>query len=237
MITYVYIWKDTNQVPFYVGCTTCTRRFGPQSVQSSKRTKSCKKIVEKIGANNVIVELHTLTSIEEAIELEIELIKKYGRLCKGTGTLVNITAGGEHQTESSRKKISSSLQEPIKRKNRLSNLANTIASPQYQEKLNSRRKQKPIRKTKEEISLMRSIAMKASNADPKFTEHRLSAISSFETREKISLGVLASMEKRLLTMATPEVQAKMRKPKTEEHNKKVSDAKKLWWANKKAGLL
>jgi plasmid maintenance system killer protein len=61
------------------------------------------------------------------------------------------------------------------------------------------------------------------------------AISSPETREKISLGVYASMEQRLVTMQTPEVQEKLRKPKSAEHNKKVSDAKKLWWANKKAG--
>ena len=236
MITYVYIWKDTGQVPFYVGCTTFTRRFNPHAVETSGRTQVCKDMVDRIGVDNVVVELHTLPSIEEGVKLEMQLIALYGRVCKGTGTLINITAGGEHQTVDTRKKISTSLHEPIKRKNRLLNLANTIASPEYQEKLNSKRKQKPIKKTKEEVSLIRSVNMKSLNANIDFTEARLLAISSPETREKISLGVYASMEQRLVTMQTPEVQAKLRKPKSAEHNKKVSDAKKLWWVNKKAGL-
>ncbi len=217
MITYVYIWKDTNRVPFYVGCTTSTRRFKPGAVRTTGRTQACRAKVEQIGATNVIVELHTCTSIEAAIELERHFIELYGRLRIGTGTLVNVTAGGEHQTEAARKKMS-------------------IKSLQYQEKINPGHTPKPPKKTKEEIAAIRSANMKSLNANVDFTEQRLVAISSPETREKISLGVYASMEQRLATMQTPEVQAKLRKPKSAEHNKKVSDAKKLWWANKKAGL-
>ena len=237
MITYVYVWKDVNQVPFYVGCTTATRRFSPHAVEASRRTMACKAVVEHIGVDNVIVELHTLASIEEGVKLEKRLIALYGRLCIGTGTLVNITAGGEHQTDKSRKKISATLHDPIKRASRLSSLAKTRSSPEYLKKLESRRKPKIPKKSKEEVSLIRSANMKHLNSNTEYAANRIKSLQTAEAREKISLGVYASMEQRLATMQLPEVQAKLRRPKTEEHNKKVSEAKKLWWAQKKAGLL
>lgn len=93
--------------------------------------------------------------------------------------------------------------------------------------------EKPKKRNKEELAEFRKAMLRERNADPEYTAKRVAALQS--ASEKISEGVNRSKEKRLATLATPEVQAKLRRPKTKEHNRKVSEAKKLWWANKKAG--
>ena len=92
-------------------------------------------------------------------------------------------------------------------------------------------KEPPKRMTPEKLSLHRSNMLKARNADPEYQAKRLAALRS--ASEKISAGVVHAQPKRLATLATPEVQAKLRRPKTAEHNRKVSEAKKLWWAERK----
>lgn len=84
----------------------------------------------------------------------------------------------------------------------------------------------------EELSAYRSALLRARNADPEYQAKRIEGLKN--ASEKISQGVRNSQTKRLATLATPEVQAKLRKPKTAEHNRKVSEAKKLWWAQRKA---
>lgn len=93
-------------------------------------------------------------------------------------------------------------------------------------------KEKPEKRSKEELAEYRRSMLKERNADPAYQAKRLAALQA--ASDKISAGVNRSQEKRLATLATPEVQAKLRQPKTEAHKKKCSDAKKLWWANKKA---
>lgn len=93
-------------------------------------------------------------------------------------------------------------------------------------------KEKPKKRSKEELAEYRRSMLKERNADPAYRAKRLAALQA--ASDKISAGVNRSQEKRLATLATPEVQAKLRQPKTEAHKKKCSDAKKLWWANKKA---
>lgn len=90
----------------------------------------------------------------------------------------------------------------------------------------------PKRRTPEELSRYRSALLRARNADPEYQSKRIKALK--DAGEKISQGVRNSQAKRLATFATSEVQAKLRKPKTAEHNRKVSEAKKLWWAQRKA---
>jgi len=92
-------------------------------------------------------------------------------------------------------------------------------------------KEPPKRMTPEELSLHRSNMLKARNADPEYQAKRIAALKA--ASEKISAGVVRAQPKRLATLATPEVQAKLRRPKTAEHNRKVSEAKKLWWAERK----
>lgn len=131
-------------------------------------------------------------------------------------------------------KIRAKQNSPEGKAKRLATLKATIASPEYQAKLALRRKPKQPKKTKEEISKIRSDNMKRLNANKDFSKKRLTALKN--SSEAISIGVLTSMPARLATMQTAEVQAKLRKPKNAAHKTKLSDAKKAYWAKRK-GLI
>ena len=113
--------------------------------------------------------------------------------------------------------------DPERKSKRLAALAATIATPEYQAKLALRRKLKPVRMTPAELSVYRSALLKARNADPEYQATRIAALKN--ASEKISAGVFASMDARLATMRTPDVQEKLRRPKSAEHKRKISEAK------------
>lgn len=89
---YVYIWKH-NETPFYVGMSKTMRRTNP--LNSGGRGWLCKQTLAKIGPKNVVVEIHTVDTVDEAKELERSLIEKYGRIQLDTGTLTNLRPGGD----------------------------------------------------------------------------------------------------------------------------------------------
>lgn len=100
---YVYIHrKATTGEVFYVG-----KGHGNRAYSHSNRNKIWQHVVEKHG---FIVEIVT-ESIQEwyAFELERDLILAHGRRIDNSGTLVNITEGGEgisgltHSAESKKK--------------------------------------------------------------------------------------------------------------------------------------
>jgi hypothetical protein len=93
-------------------------------------------------------------------------------------------------------------------------------------------KEVPKKRTKEELTEYRRALLKARNADPAYAAKRIAALKT--ASNAISAGVTKTQEKRRATLATPEVQAKLRRPKTAEHNRKVSEAKKKWWAARRA---
>lgn len=85
---YQHIRLDTEEV-FYIGIGKTRYRF---------RTKQARndlwyKIVAKAGFRWEI--LHNNIDWEEATRIEMELIKKYGRINNGTGSLANMTDGGD----------------------------------------------------------------------------------------------------------------------------------------------
>jgi hypothetical protein len=92
MKAYVYTHTrlDTNEI-FYVGIGTQDNY--KRASRSHNRTNYWNNIVKKCGWKVDIV-FDNLTW-EEACKIEVELIKKYGRVDLGTGTLVNLTNGGE----------------------------------------------------------------------------------------------------------------------------------------------
>lgn len=96
-------------------------------------------------------------------------------------------------------------------------------------------KEKPKKRTKEELAEYRCNLLKERNADPEYKAKRIAALKA--ASDKISDGVNKSQDKRRATLASLEVQAKLRRPKSEEHNRKVSEAKKLWWAQRKASTI
>jgi len=102
-VFYVYVLKYPNGTPFYVGKGKENRMNShEQEARGNKATKFYANpqkisIIRKIWQNGeqVIKEkmVENLTE-EQAFEIEIELIKKYG-LQKHGGLLVNLTYGGE----------------------------------------------------------------------------------------------------------------------------------------------
>jgi hypothetical protein len=90
---YVYIWKDTHSIPFYVGFTKNKRRSNP--LNNGGRNWLCKQKLEEVGAKRVIVELRPVASTEEGVALECNLIETFGRVQTGTGPLTNLTSGGD----------------------------------------------------------------------------------------------------------------------------------------------
>ena len=91
---YVYIHKkaDTKEV-FYVGIGNQLKYRRAYQVTANRRSKEWARVVEKHGVE-VEIFADNLTR-EEAFEIEISLIKKYGRIDLGNGCLVNMTKGGD----------------------------------------------------------------------------------------------------------------------------------------------
>lgn len=90
---YVYIWKDSHGIPFYVGFTKNKRRANPRN--NGGRNWLCKQKLELVGVDRVIIELRPVTSVEEGVALECNLIEAFGRVQMGTGPLTNLRVGGE----------------------------------------------------------------------------------------------------------------------------------------------
>jgi hypothetical protein len=90
---YVYIWKTQEGQPFYVGISQNVSRPNPKRL--GHRNSACKAVVQAIGPDAVVIELHSAPNPEAAKQLEKALIAKYGRLSDGTGTLTNKSPGGE----------------------------------------------------------------------------------------------------------------------------------------------
>ncbi len=82
---YIYAHYILNSdIPFYIGVGTKLRAY-----DSKKRSILWKRYVEKYGL--VVKILQENLDKETAMSVEKELIQKYGRINKGTGTLVNLT--------------------------------------------------------------------------------------------------------------------------------------------------
>jgi hypothetical protein len=87
-IVYQHIRKDTNDV-FYIGIGKTNKR----AYSFKNRNKYWRNIVNKCGYDIDIIE--TDLKWEDACIKEKELISLYGRIDLGTGTLVNMTDGGD----------------------------------------------------------------------------------------------------------------------------------------------
>lgn len=94
-IVYIHKRKDNDEV-FYVGIGNDIKRANNVK---NRNNNYWKRIVKKYGHIVEIIE-ENLTW-EEACTKEIELIKKYGRTDLNEGTLVNMTDGGDGQSNPS----------------------------------------------------------------------------------------------------------------------------------------
>lgn len=89
---YKHIRLDTNK-PFYVGISKHDDKKYKRAYNKNKRNPIWKKIVSKTNYKVEIIEDNI--DIKTAKEKEIELILFYGRLDIGTGSLCNLTDGGD----------------------------------------------------------------------------------------------------------------------------------------------
>lgn len=99
-IHYVYVYYDTRPgkcgVPIYVGLVKKNRAYVHLKYKCENEILNRK--INKHRACNIepdVVLYKQGLSFESAVALEIELIAKFGRLNVGTGTLCNLTDGGE----------------------------------------------------------------------------------------------------------------------------------------------
>ena len=106
-VVYKHIRLDTNEV-FYIGIG----RNIDRAYSKYNRTKYWHNIVDKVGY--VVDIIYDALDWETACNTEIKLIKEYGRRDLNTGTLINLTNGGEGlnglvRTKEHNAKISKSL--------------------------------------------------------------------------------------------------------------------------------
>lgn len=89
MVYYLYAHYATDSsVPFYIGVGTKLRAY-----DCKKRSVLWKRYMKKHGL--VVKILQENLDKETAMSKEKQLIQEYGRINKGTGSLVNLTDGGE----------------------------------------------------------------------------------------------------------------------------------------------
>lgn len=134
---YVYLYLKPDGTPFYVGKGREDRWKFHLAEAQKKTTKdknklkinTIKKIVKQ-GKEPIVKFVDINISEEQAFELECFLINEIGRVDLGTGTLTNLTNGGEgtsghKHTEESKQKIGESVKgvpKPESQKQALSEL-------------------------------------------------------------------------------------------------------------------
>ena len=226
---YVYIWHKPDGTPFYVGIGHTAIRWRPAR-SWRLRNKFCRATVKKYGVENILVHVFGVPSIYSAYRYERWLVSKIGRADTGAGTLTNITAGGDGAVA-----MGESAKAVLRAKWSVNTARKKALSAQSKSPENAARAAVRAADPNDPFGKNGPAQCAKINADPVLTAKRIAALRAASA--KISAGVIAALPARAITMATPEVRAKMRRPKTAEHNKKNSDAKKLWWAKKKSMLL
>jgi hypothetical protein len=237
---FVYVWKH-NDVPFYVGMSKSKRRTDP--LASNPRGWFCKNKLAEIGAKNVVVEIHTVDTLEEAQILERSLIEKYGRIQLRTGTLTNLRIGGEggepmsadnkeklrqrmkdnnpmHNPET-RAKVSERMKDPHVIA-KFSGDNNPAKRPEVREKIRAKWQEPEFREKQRQRKLGKPI-----HSDEGKEQRRQKLLDPSNPMREFHKTLNTDPEikvKRLATLRTPEVQAK------------ISASLKLAWAKRKVGI-
>lgn len=130
-IYYVYLHKKQNGDIFYVG-----KGKGNRAYKNNRRSDLWNYTRDKHG---LIIEIYRDNlSEKDALALEMELIKKLGRVDLGTGNLVNFTDGGDTTNLSSisRKKISDKQKERFSKPEERAKLVAMLTGRESPKKIN-----------------------------------------------------------------------------------------------------
>ena len=228
---YVYIWKDPSGTPFYVGMGSHLGRTNPKA--KCHRNKACLQKLAEIGADAVIVEIHSATNEEAAKSMEQMFIAKFKRIRDG-GTLTNISAGGEFHkvTEETKQKLVDLWKSEEYR--------TSAVNPRIGKKRDLPESTKQVLR----MNLLANEGMKSwaerNGKDPEFDAKRIAGIRAAQDkrRKKMSDPVALAQRKERLkaTMASPEYAAKRAAFDTPEYRAKLAAAKKAYW-DKRKGLI
>lgn len=128
---YVYLHKKLNGEVFYVG-----KGKGRRAFKNNRRSTLWNYTKDKYGLQIEIYEDNLSES--EALSLEMELIKQFGRIDIGTGCLVNFTDGGDTTNLSpiARKKISEKQKERYSNPEEKEKLVERLTGRESKRKLN-----------------------------------------------------------------------------------------------------
>lgn len=225
MTHYVYTWYTPDGTPFYVGAGKSPVRWKP-SMTGYRRNSECKKILAHFGTVNILYCVAGVPSQASAYRYERALVTRLGRLDLGTGPLTNLTDGG-----SGLKGLAASARKKMRVAWALNTDRGAALAAQGRSEENSARAKRRAADPLDAFSKNGPAQCRLINSSPELTAKRLVALKNASA--KISAGVRAAAPRRAATMALPEVRAKMQYPKTAEHNRKNSEAKKAYWAAKK----
>jgi hypothetical protein len=227
---YIYIWKDPSNTPFYVGMGKNISRANPKT--KGHRNKSCLAKLLEIGGDNVLVELRFAATDEAAKELESQLIALYGKLCDGSGSLTNISKGGEFHrtTPGTLKKLQTLWEDPEYR-------AKVIAA-----RVGKKRNLPESTKNALRVSLENNPDMQGwgerNGKDPEFDAKRIAGIRAAQPKRLAKMAdpeALAQRKARLVaTMNSEEFKAKRAEWNTPEYRAKLSAAKTEYWVKRKS---
>lgn len=170
---YVYVWRDANGVPFYVGKGSGRRAF---NVSPSRRSKAFIKIYDQGGCTVEIVDYFIHES--QAHAHEVDVIARFGCRHSG-GILVNRTAGGEGVSGLT---LSESAREKISKK-----LAGRTLSEQTRRRI-SASKTNPSEETRAKISAANTGLKRSDETKSRMSLAQSRAPRSAEVRSSISRG-------------------------------------------------
>jgi len=194
-MTYVYrhIRLDKNE-PFYIGIGTDTNY--QRAYSKNSRNVLWKKVVNVTNYEVEII-MDNLTK-DIAKQKEIEFISLYGKKINKTGTLVNISDGGESgsgfkHTEEAKKKIG----EANKFKDYSKFNKSYMQTQEYRDKVS---KNNTGRKMPDSMREKTSLRMKnrviSNEQKEKIKNTKLGSKASKETKDKMRLSALIGWEKR-----------------------------------------
>jgi hypothetical protein len=223
---YVYAWLRPCGAPFYVG-----KGRGKRDRIPKYNNPVFSRIVDKIrlsGDEPTVIRLHENLTEAEAFDLERAEIAKHGRRNNGTGTLANLTDGGEGNSgwspsEKTKEKIGAAHAGKILSEEHRSRLLEVVSNPSAETRARMSAAQIGRRHSKETLA-----KMSENNAMNK-PEHRARVRAALtglqrsdETRAKISAAASNRSEEHLAKIGAAN---RMRPPKS--GYKGVSFNKKL----------